>query len=147
MLEMRTNSVLLRWLDQNGVDELVLAIGLALQKSLSERRALMRKVAFTLTVVAAVIAAFAVPAKTGQPSLMISNWNKAGPVEKVTYWRRYYRRYGYAAPYAYYPPHMATIPTLIATTRQRTFIGRTPIMRHRVLPALLCTLLRSFAIG
>jgi hypothetical protein len=70
----------------------------------------MRKVAFTLTVVAAVIAAFAVPAKTGQPSLMISNWNKAGPVEKVTYWRRYYRRYGYAAPYAYYPPAYGYYP-------------------------------------
>ena len=25
-------------------------------------------------------------------------------VEKVGYWRRQYRRYGYPAPYAYYPP-------------------------------------------
>jgi len=29
---------------------------------------------------------------------------RATLVEKVGYWRRQYRRYGYPAPYAYYPP-------------------------------------------
>jgi hypothetical protein len=29
---------------------------------------------------------------------------EATQVEEVGYWRRQYRRYGYAVPYAYYPP-------------------------------------------
>jgi len=32
------------------------------------------------------------------------------PVEKVGYWRRQYRRYGYPAPYAYYPPAYGYYP-------------------------------------
>jgi hypothetical protein len=28
----------------------------------------------------------------------------ATPIEKVGYWKRLYRRYGYPAPYPYYPP-------------------------------------------
>lgn len=40
---------------------------------------------------------------------------EAKPVEEVGYWRRQYRRYyrygyGYAAPYAYYPPAYAYYP-------------------------------------
>ena len=52
------------------------------------------------------------------------------------YWRRYYRRYGYAAPYAYYPPAHGYYPPAYSYSRQRTFIGRTPIMRHTGTPCL-----------
>jgi hypothetical protein len=34
----------------------------------------------------------------------------ATPIEKVGYWRRQYRRYGYPAPYAYYPPAYGYYP-------------------------------------
>ena len=35
----------------------------------------------------------------------IDNTNiKVGTVKNIGYWRRYYRRYGYPVPYAYYPP-------------------------------------------
>ena len=34
----------------------------------------------------------------------------ATQVEKVGYWRRQYRRYGYPAPYAYYPPAYGYYP-------------------------------------
>lgn len=33
----------------------------------------------------------------------------ATPIEKVGYWKRQYRRHGYPAPYAYYPPRTAII--------------------------------------
>jgi len=32
------------------------------------------------------------------------------PVEKVGYWKRQYRRYGYPTPYAYYPPAYGYYP-------------------------------------
>lgn len=43
------------------------------------------------------------------PRLNNPNLN-AIPVEKVGYWRRQYRRYGYPAPYAYYPPAYGYYP-------------------------------------
>src|SRR5215467_1302386 len=45
----------------------------------------------------------------GLPGLNGSNIN-ATRVEKVGYWRRMYRRYGYPGPYAYYPPPYAYYP-------------------------------------
>jgi hypothetical protein len=51
-------------------------------------------------------------------------------VEEVGYWRRQYRRYyrygyGYAAPYAYYPPAYAYYPPAPCTvTMRRTVITR-----------------------
>jgi hypothetical protein len=34
----------------------------------------------------------------------------ATPTEKVGYWKRLYRRYGYPVPYAYYPPAYGYYP-------------------------------------
>jgi hypothetical protein len=34
----------------------------------------------------------------------------ATPIEKVGYWKRQYRRYGYPVPYAYYPPAYGYYP-------------------------------------
>jgi hypothetical protein len=45
----------------------------------------------------------------GLPGLNGSNIN-ATEVEKVGYWRRLYRRYGYPGPYAYYPPAYSYYP-------------------------------------
>src|SRR5262245_55325678 len=45
-------------------------------------------------------------AKPGVSGLSIN----ATQVEKVGYWRRQYRRYGYPAPYAYYPPAYGYYP-------------------------------------
>jgi hypothetical protein len=35
---------------------------------------------------------------------------KGAPIEKAGYWKRQYRRYGYPAPYAYYPPAYGYYP-------------------------------------
>src|SRR5262245_18897528 len=45
-------------------------------------------------------------AKPGVSGLSIN----ATQVEKVGYWRRQYRRYGYPVPYAYYPPAYGYYP-------------------------------------
>ena len=64
----------------------------------------------TLVLSTAVIAGFVwismVPANAAPLSMSgIDNTNiKVGTVKNVGYWRRYYRRYGYPVPYAYYPP-------------------------------------------
>ena len=45
-----------------------------------------------------------------------SNVN-ATPVEKVGYWKRLYRRYGYPPPYAYYPLLSASGRVRLSATR------------------------------
>jgi hypothetical protein len=45
----------------------------------------------------------------GLPGLNSSNSN-ATQVQKIGYWRRMYRRYGYPGPYAYYPPAYGYYP-------------------------------------
>jgi hypothetical protein len=49
----------------------------------------------------------------GLPGPNGSNIN-ATRVEKVGYWRRMYRRYGYPGPYAYYPPPYGYYPPVAA---------------------------------
>jgi hypothetical protein len=50
---------------------------------------------------------------TSMPGLNGSNIN-ATRVEKVGYWRRMYRRYGYPGPYVYYPPAYGYYPPAAA---------------------------------
>ena len=65
----------------------------------------MRRLLFSAVIVGAgwVALAPAMATSSGLPSL---NGPKitAMPIEKVGYWKRQYRRYGYPAPYVYYPP-------------------------------------------
>ena len=56
----------------------------------------------------------ATAASLGLPGLNGSNIN-ATEVEKVGYWRRMYRRYGYPGPYAYYPPAYSSFPPSAAS--------------------------------
>ena len=72
----------------------------------------MRCVLFSTALVAGVIGAGLVPAKATPLTLPgINSWNvEAAPVERVGYWRRYYRRYGSPVPYAYYPPAYGYYP-------------------------------------
>jgi hypothetical protein len=44
------------------------------------------------------------PGTANPLSMLVVSSNVSTLVEKVGYWRRQYRRYGYPAPYAYYPP-------------------------------------------
>ena len=66
----------------------------------------MHGLLFSAAVIVGVVAWGSVPA-TATP-LAISGFSsqnvEATLVEKVGYWRRQYRRYGYPVPYAYYPP-------------------------------------------
>jgi hypothetical protein len=72
----------------------------------------MRPVLFSTVAIAGILLAGIVPAKAApQPMLGIGDSNvQVAPVEKIVYWRRYYRRYGYPAPYAYYPPAYGYYP-------------------------------------
>ena len=65
----------------------------------------MRTLVFA-AVIAGVVWIGMAPANAGPPSMSgIDNTNiKVGTVKNIGYWRRYYRRYGYPVPYAYYPP-------------------------------------------
>ena len=67
----------------------------------------MRRVLFSIGVISGVLWAGIVSASAA-PGLalgMSALKNQVTPVQKVTYWRHYYRRYGYPvpAPYPYYP--------------------------------------------
>jgi hypothetical protein len=66
----------------------------------------MRRLLFIAAVIVGVVFGGLVSA-TATP-LAISGFSspntKATLVERVGYWRRQYRRYGYPVPYAYYPP-------------------------------------------
>ena len=66
----------------------------------------MRTLVFSTAVIAGVICIGMAPANAVSPSMSgIDNPNiKVGTLRTIGYWRRYYRRYGYPAPYAYYPP-------------------------------------------
>jgi hypothetical protein len=71
----------------------------------------MRTVLFSTAVIAGVV--WAGVAKAGpQPMPAIGDSNvQVASVEKVGYWRRrYYRRYEYGYPYAYYPPAYGYYP-------------------------------------
>ena len=48
------------------------------------------------------------------------------PVEKVGYWRHQYRRYGYPAPYAYYPPAYGYYPPPVVYAYPPTVYGYRP---------------------
>src|SRR6478672_100004 len=65
----------------------------------------MRRLLFAAVIAAVgwIGAAPAMATSLGLPGPNGSNIN-ATRVEKVGYWRRMYRRYGYPGPYAYYPP-------------------------------------------
>jgi hypothetical protein len=71
----------------------------------------MRRLLFSAVIVGAgwVALAPAMATSSGLPSL---NGPKitAMPIEKVGYWKRQYRRYGYPAPYVYYPPAYGYYP-------------------------------------
>jgi hypothetical protein len=71
----------------------------------------MRHLLFIAIIIGAGSVALA-PAKAALlrlPSLNGPSFNGT-PVEKVGYWQRQYRRYGYPAPYAYYPPAYGYYP-------------------------------------
>ena len=68
----------------------------------------MCRVLFSIGVISGVLWAGIVSASAA-PGLamgMSALKNQVTPVQKVTFWRHYYRRYGYPvpAPYPYYPP-------------------------------------------
>jgi hypothetical protein len=72
----------------------------------------MRRLLFSAAVIVGVgwvglASAMATP--LGLPGLNGSNIN-ATEVEKIGYWRRMYRRYGYPGPYAYYAPTFGYYP-------------------------------------
>ena len=72
----------------------------------------MRRLLFSAAVIVGVGCLGLAPAMAtslGLPGLNGSNIN-ATEVEKVGYWRRMYRRYGYPGPYAYYPPAYSYYP-------------------------------------
>jgi hypothetical protein len=66
----------------------------------------MRTVVFSAAVIAGVVWMGIETANAAQQSVSgIGNTNiQAATVESVGYRRRFYRRYGYPVPYAYYPP-------------------------------------------
>jgi hypothetical protein len=66
----------------------------------------MRTVLFHTAVIAGVIWMGTAPSNAASPSMSgIGNTNiQAATVKNIGYRRRYYRRYGYPVPYAYYPP-------------------------------------------
>ena len=66
----------------------------------------MRTVVFSAAVIAGVVWIGIETANAAQQSVSgIGNTNiQAATVESVGYRRRFYRRYGYPVPYAYYPP-------------------------------------------
>jgi len=66
----------------------------------------MRTLVLSTAVIAGVVWIGIAPANAAPPSMSgISNTKiEVGTVKNVGYWRRYYRRYGYPVPYAYYPP-------------------------------------------
>ena len=66
----------------------------------------MRTLLFGTAVIAGVVWIGLAPANTAPQSMPgIGNANiEAAAIKNVGYRRRYYRRYGYPVPYAYYPP-------------------------------------------
>ena len=66
----------------------------------------MRTLVLSTAVIAGVVWIGIAPANAAPPSMSgIGKTNiEVGTVKNVGYWRRYYRRYGYPVPYAYYPP-------------------------------------------
>jgi len=71
----------------------------------------MRRLLFVavIAVVGWIGPAPAMATSLGLPGPNASNINPTR-VEKVGYWRRMYRRYGYPGPYAYYPPAYGYYP-------------------------------------
>ena len=64
----------------------------------------MRRVLFITAMIGGVVCMSLVPAKAfPQPMPGVATKVQVGPVQDVG-WRRRYWRYGYTAPYAYYPP-------------------------------------------
>ena len=66
----------------------------------------MRTVVFGTAVIAGVVWMGITPTDAAPPSISgLGNTNiQAATVKNIGYRRRYYRRYGYPVPYAYYPP-------------------------------------------
>ena len=66
----------------------------------------MRTLVLSTAAIAGVVWIGIAPANAAPPSISgIGNTKiEVGTVKNVGYWRRYYRRYGYPVPYAYYPP-------------------------------------------
>ena len=69
----------------------------------------MRHLLFIAIIIGAGSVAVA-PAKAALLRLPSLNGFNGTPVEKVGYWRRQYRRHGYPAPDAYYPPTYGYYP-------------------------------------
>ena len=72
----------------------------------------MRRLLFSAAVIVGVGWAGLTPATAtslGLTGLNSSNIN-ATQIQKIGYWRRMYRRYGYPVPYAYYPPAYGYYP-------------------------------------
>ena len=109
----------------------------------------MRTLLFGTAVIAGVVWIGLAPANTAPQSMPgIGNANiEAAAIKNVGYRRRYYRRYGYPVPYAYYPPaygyrkalspRKATTVTLhpqkviMPTLRLRKATNRTTAIRFR----------------
>ena len=72
----------------------------------------MRTLLFGTAVIAGVVWIGLAPANTAPQSMPgIGNGNiEAAAIKNVGYRRRYYRRYGYPVPYAYYPPAYGYVP-------------------------------------
>jgi hypothetical protein len=72
----------------------------------------MRTVLFITAMIGGVVCTGLVPAEAApQPMSGIAATKvQVGPVENVGWRRRYWRRYGYAVPYAYYPPAYGYYP-------------------------------------
>jgi hypothetical protein len=72
---------------------------------------------FSIAVIAVLVWIGTAPAKAAPRSMLeIGNTNvQLALIEQVGYWRRYYRRYGYPVPYAYYPPTYGYYPRHMLT--------------------------------
>ena len=71
----------------------------------------MRRLMFSAVVVGAGCIAHVPAMATSLPLPGLNGLNIiATPIEKVGYWKRLYRRYGYPVPYAYYPPAYGYYP-------------------------------------
>ena len=87
----------------------------------------MRRLLFSVVIVVAGLVALA-PAMATSSGLSGLNGPDiiATPIEKVGYWKRQYRRYGYPVPYAYYPPAYGYYPPPAANAYPPPVYGYQP---------------------
>ena len=70
----------------------------------------MRTVSLITAMIAGIACMGAVPTNAAPMSGIAATKAQVATVEDVGYRRRYYRRYGYPVPYAYYPPAYGYYP-------------------------------------